>query len=561
MLGTTAKIKFWLWTLTFLTVGIFCNPAYSLLHQDRPSNILFVFSWHKDMPWQAEVENGFTRHFSAQGTKPNLYYEYMDSGRFSSQQQINIFKDYLKNKYAGRPIDYVIFESEPAARFLRTYPALFQQARIIVLNPGGVLDGFKQPLTIIPVRADYDQAIQELARVSHSKTVYVVAGSSPDSLARVKLFTDAAAKHTPDIKVNPLANLSMDEILEKVSGLEPDSVIFYLLITRDAKGDWYIPYDAAKQISLRASVPVYSLWTSLLGSGILGGYMLSGELVGKEAAMLLMKMDQQPEFDQVSITDNFHNHFFDWRQLKRWDMETDQLPSGSTVMFSQMNFYQTYYRELAVILTVMILAFFYIRYRELRKYNATINQAHQHLLEANQELSEVKHTLEEKNKLLEELSITDRLTGLYNRRYLDEAIREEIQRADRYQEGFSLIMADFDHFKKINDDYGHQVGDDILVNISRIMREHIRSTDKIGRWGGEEFMIICPNSNLQQTEQLAEKLRAVIMETQLDGLPMITCSFGVSTYKGGSDEIQLIKDTDQALYISKKSGRNRVSTV
>ncbi len=161
-------------------------------------------------------------------------------------------------------------------------------------------------------------------------------------------------------------------------------------------------------------------------------------------------------------------------------------------------------------------------------------------------------------KRVESLSVTDRLTQLFNRLKIDELLDAELKRASRYLAPFSVIMLDLDKFKSVNDTYGHQAGDDVLKELALILKENVRDSDIVGRWGGEEFIIIAPNTNLQEAMELAEKLRNKIAKFDFSFVGHKTGSFGVSTYVAGDDEKSLIKRADDALYHAKESGRNRV---
>ena len=294
-----------------------------------------------------------------------------------------------------------------------------------------------------------------------------------------------------------------------------------------------------------------------MGSGVVGGYMLSGELVGREAAVLLSNGMQRGY--QADLTSRFHGYFFDWRQLLRWNIDQSALPGNSAVMFQRPDFIKEHLVEISITLILAVLVVLWIRYRELKIYNRELHSARKGLQAANHELGRVKSSLEEKNQMLRKLSITDSLTGLHNRAYLDEKLREEFDRIDRHPENLSIILVDIDHFKRVNDKYGHPVGDEILVNVADSLRQNIRSIDTIGRWGGEEFIVICPGSDEKHSLQLADKLRRILQEIVHPKVGSVTCSFGVASHEFGMPRTQLIKNADKALYESKASGRNRVT--
>jgi len=166
--------------------------------------------------------------------------------------------------------------------------------------------------------------------------------------------------------------------------------------------------------------------------------------------------------------------------------------------------------------------------------------------------------LEEKNAKLEYLSITDPLTRLYNRHKLDQVLESEHQRFLRSKLAFSVILLDIDHFKLVNDRHGHSVGDDVLQHISDILQRNSRQTDSVGRWGGEEFLIICPYANLEGALNLAEKLRIAIESHDFPQVGHITASFGVTEYRSDDNESRVVSRADDALYKAKNAGRNRV---
>jgi diguanylate cyclase (GGDEF)-like protein len=153
---------------------------------------------------------------------------------------------------------------------------------------------------------------------------------------------------------------------------------------------------------------------------------------------------------------------------------------------------------------------------------------------------------------------TDPLTGIFNRLKFDQALASEMLRATRYKTPLSLVLYDVDHFKAINDTYGHQIGDKVLIQMAKLPAVNIRSTDVLARWGGEEFVIMVPNCNGWIAYQAAEKLRSTIEQAAFDRVGKVTCSFGVAQYVDGDTAVTLISRADEALYRAKVNGRNRV---
>ena len=169
--------------------------------------------------------------------------------------------------------------------------------------------------------------------------------------------------------------------------------------------------------------------------------------------------------------------------------------------------------------------------------------------------------LTERKKLeshLTSLSFTDTLTGVYNRRYFKKKAEEEIEQSKRLDRRFSIIMLDLDHYKNINDNFGHDVGDVVLKTVSRRIMEKIRKADTLARWGGEEFVIILADITCQQAAAIAEKLRKRIMKTEIPVAGGVTASFGVTDYKDEDTVDDLIQRADRMLYLAKLEGRNCV---
>lgn len=162
---------------------------------------------------------------------------------------------------------------------------------------------------------------------------------------------------------------------------------------------------------------------------------------------------------------------------------------------------------------------------------------------------------------LDRLSTTDKLTQLHNRTKLDEVLEEAGKQAKRYgTPPLSIILTDIDYFKRVNDTYGHQAGDRALVQFAKIVRENIRDSDIVGRWGGEEFLIICFHTDVEGAKCLAEKLRSAIESTKIEKVGTITASFGVAEFMPNDDVDNLLGRADDALYAAKAQGRNRVVT-
>ena len=179
------------------------------------------------------------------------------------------------------------------------------------------------------------------------------------------------------------------------------------------------------------------------------------------------------------------------------------------------------------------------------------------------ERSRLEREVHQAQEQLRERAIRDSLTGLFNHRYFQEQLRVEFERAQRYQRPLACLMLDLDHFKSVNDTFGHPFGDQVLRTVAQILIREARKVDVIARYGGEEFAIILPSTSAAGAQQVAERIRTSVANTPLDfdGHPVtITVSIGVATNQDTSskDEKSLIRDADLGLYRAKRAGRNRV---
>lgn len=191
-----------------------------------------------------------------------------------------------------------------------------------------------------------------------------------------------------------------------------------------------------------------------------------------------------------------------------------------------------------------------------------LSEQNEQLRLAQENLEQANSTLEQKVKqrtaLLEKLATTDQLTQIKNRRTILEMLENEFQRTERYQRGLSLLMLDIDNFKAVNDTFGHLEGDNVLVKVADIISDTCRRTDAVGRYGGEEFLIVLPETTLEEAAEMAERFRIAIALGKTQNGTQVTCSIGVSTLKEEKTVLDLIKKSDDRLYIAKEQGRNQV---
>jgi len=222
------------------------------------------------------------------------------------------------------------------------------------------------------------------------------------------------------------------------------------------------------------------------------------------------------------------------------------------------------YYESAIISPITDLNGVFTHYLAVKEDITERKRAEEALQKANEQLQAHLTEIENLHTELREQALRDPLTGLYNRRYLSETIEREIIRAKREKNHLSVIMSDIDHFKIINDTYGHQVGDQFLLKIANLMKKHARGSDIVCRYGGEEFLLVLPattvKSAAKRAEEIRQKCKKIIIQHEGKDVS-ITLSFGVACYPTHGQAVdEIITKADKAMYQSKHSGRNKVTT-
>lgn len=165
------------------------------------------------------------------------------------------------------------------------------------------------------------------------------------------------------------------------------------------------------------------------------------------------------------------------------------------------------------------------------------------------------------NRKIKHMATMDQLTGIYNRHKFEELFRLESERSRRFSQPLSLILIDIDHFKLVNDTFGHDIGDEVLKHLAKVVQDTIRKIDIFARWGGEEFLVLSPGTDLENIKILAEKLRIAVENAQFPKVNHITISLGISTFNPEDTFVELFKRVDQGLYYAKELGRNQVGVI
>lgn len=323
---------------TLFLLGVLCItavPQTLALEGNNKLNILFISSFSKNIPAQAAFEAGMDKSLGFNRGGHNLFFEFMDIPRLNEEIVTASFPGYLQNKYQGVEFDLVVGWAEAAYNLLHANSSLFADAHRVYVE--GTNEETNNDLTdparetVIAIQDDYQKSLQEVLRLENPKKIYVI-GTSTDKVAldRLRRFKNSlAGEEASQIQVEYLLDQTMEQVaatLEKLPAQE--TVAFYLLMFSDGKGVNMTPYDVVQNLASRSAVPIYSYWESLMGSGVVGGYVLSVEMIGYHLGKSILAISRGEQLAAFSPM----RHVYDWNALKRWGLSRKKLSADALVL-------------------------------------------------------------------------------------------------------------------------------------------------------------------------------------------------------------------------------------
>jgi len=508
-------------------------------------NVLFISSFEKSIPASVSLERGLSKAFEKTSQRNNIFYEYMDFQELELKSYY-FYRDYLKEKYSNVEFDYIVCWGFNSIELLALYRDIFPDSKRIFLEGSKEMDRKELYLksdTIIKTVPEYSATIEEILRIKKTEKIIVIGTTDRLGQNRVDILEKIISGLKERVEIEYLLDKNIDEISSKLGRYSSNTIAFYLLMFSDGFGKKMTPYEISQIICRDSKVPVFSFWNALLGSGIAGGNLISFEVIGGKVGNFIFSGEDErcKKISPMGVA-------YDYRALKKWDINERKLLPTARVINKPPNFLIRYKMEIfiltAILTFVMTITFLIYRQFLMKKTNKKFLVLYEEIKKKNQQLN-----------IISEL---DSLTGLKNRRAMDKTIIEELERSSRYGEPLSTLLIDVDYFKKINDTYGHSTGDMVLREISLLLKQNIRSVDSIARWGGEEFLILAPNTDLKESRKFGEKIRARVEEFEFTKAGRLTVSIGISQHREGETFNRLYERVDEALYSAKAKGRNRI---
>jgi diguanylate cyclase (GGDEF)-like protein len=384
------------------------------------------------------------------------------------------------------------------------------------------------------------------------------------------LGMDLVEKNLSNLTDIPIERLDMpiEQLLKTVPKLPANSIGFYNLIFSDGHGNLIIPEKALERIAPLAPFPIFAFHETMVGSGATGGVVAKGEDVGIQMIREALTVLQKGPFMPPRIVPATSTALFDGNYLDRFNIAQDDIPRNAEIINHRHSILDLYLVEIATGLVIIIIQFILVsmliiysnQKKILSKELITANiDLEERIDERTSQLVLINDKLVKKEQEIVHLLLTDALTNIPNRRSFEDEVHREFSRSERANSDFCIGICDIDNFKLFNDQYGHDIGDKVLIEVAKTIRATIRKSDFVARWGGEEFVIMFIETDHKIAQSISERIRQNVANIRIgDKTRSITISLGLAQRHRDDSFDQLFKRADQALYVAKDAGRNQV---
>lgn len=550
------------------------NPEHSDLAQYP--HVLILHSYHLQFPWTHLLNDTILSNLESLLPGENIHIEFMDERRYSDNPRVRTELLRLYNlKYAAQPPDVIVVSDDAALNmvlnsdlpWLKKAPLVFLGINIpeshdLSRHPQhtGVLEGMAIAENIEFIRTLLPQTDHILLIADRSGLGALMAEEARKLIRQ---------QHFKEITLSVYDDFTFAELDQHMARLPANSAVLFLTIHNDRNGDYFSYAKHLPTLSAHTPVPVFGMWGDLMmGQGSIGGMMHNASSQAEMATQMVKDIlagvpaSAIPVIQKTRFTPQL-----DERQRLRFNIPVSRLPAGTERHFLPQGFLATHAVLIGVGLSIIVFLSLIILLLSLNiRRRVHAEQQWQNLRQTlEQRVSHRTNTLNRQNQQLTELSTqlalqanTDALTGIGNRRYGDEQLQQAMAEARQENTALSLALIDVDYFKRINDQYGHERGDQMLIELAGLLSKHLRPQDILVRWGGEEFMLLLRNCPLSQAEILCERLRLQANTINISSNNFLTISIGLSCSLYAENTEELLRQADINLYTAKTHGRNKV---
>ncbi len=351
--------------------------------QSHQIRILFISSCEKQYTVQDQLEKGLELGLKKDHRQHEFFYEFMYASRIRDKGFHDIYAAYLDKKFRGVPLDFIVAWADDASIFLNRYPDLFPDARRIYLQKPGTLQLVPQNLhAVIGVRTDFKKSVAEMLAIQNPDRLLVI-GSTENSVAagRLAAIKTALAELAPAIAIEYLVDLPLETVRARLSATpENNTAAFFVLMFSDGQGVSLSPYEVAESLAQSSRIPIYTYLENLLGSGVVGGYVISQTAEGQFLGELLGNPDAA--LREIDLTPM--RYIFDWAALDRWQVDQTRLPSAALIINRPPKLLKEYYPHLIagiVFITIQMamIIYLFVNRNRLHKAKSELVQHRDHL--------------------------------------------------------------------------------------------------------------------------------------------------------------------------------------
>ncbi len=549
------------------------------VNAEKSQTVLLLHSYHPQYAWTQKLTLGVQEALAHHIQTENLHIEFMDERRYQIDPSIGqVFIALLQRKYQHQQPDVIITSDDHAYYFmLEQGERLFPGVPVIfcgvnVFNPNSLtgksnFTGIKEGMEI---EGNLDLIMSVQPSTQHIIMLGDTTGLGLRMVQRAKHIKSRWVKQHQHVNLSIWDDFTLDELYQRVAQLPANTALLMLAIHQDKNGQYFSFNNQLPILSEHSSAPIYGMWGEiLLNYGVVGGMMNNPYQHGFQTAQIALKVLSGTAISQLPIQEKAqYTPQFDYTQMLRFGINLDAIPSDSVLINRPEGLFEKLQKWLkgdtglvSMLLLVAVLVFINGALRRNNKdrwakFKASMQRRSRILNKENQ-------VLQATSRKMEKLAHTDDLTGLANRRAGENEINAYIRRFRIDDQPLSLALLDIDNFKRVNDTYGHPVGDVVLCALGAAITKLLRPGDRIYRWGGEEFLISLPHTNVSDAREVCERIRQCVRDLVVgDTLPEsgihITVSLGLSDFQQGDTLDGILRRCDEALYVAKHNGRDQL---
>jgi diguanylate cyclase (GGDEF)-like protein len=512
---------------------------------NKPSNgkkqVLVLNSYDSNMKWTGDIVNGIKTVLDDK--KYELYIDYMDIKKNYTDEYTEKIEDLLKYKYKDKQFDLIITSDNDAYDFMKRYHnKLFSSIPLVFCGLNYYSENDISNINSTGVTENIDtKKTLELALVQNPNTKHVVIINDATSTGKANRtnLENILPNFKDKVDFTFYEDMSMTEIQQRVSELNKNTIVYLLSFNRDKSNNIFSYEESTELISSKSNVPVYGVWDFTLDHGIVGGFLGNGVTQGTMAAQIGLRILNGENISNIPvIMENSNKYMFDYKQLKKYNISLNTLPKGSILINKPeiFNFTRSTLILIFILIFVIIIILFIVNSKNIKKIKTD------------------KKTIQE----LEKTASTDFLNGISNRVAGFKALNELVSLSNVHKIKFSLCFIDLNNLKLVNDNFGHNEGDNYIKITVSIIQKHLLENQTIFRLGGDEFIILFPKSNCIEANEILNNINKYLEKYNADVNNKrnyeVSISYGISEY---NPEIpitaeELVNIADKAMYLYKR---------